>query len=251
MHAMSPSAPAAAAAPVDHRSRTDDSIPPPPSTPQAIRQRQNVFETPDSSPFYPRKTPVTAGHNEDQLLHRVLDKNWRLQATPLGKPPPSRYRGNAATATPKPKVFPPPDSESPMPSPPKLRYYDDDIFSSPIKTGAPKTPVGKRPAMAREHPDVSALAGLHLSDDLTATRPRRFEDDSDDSDDDFQTGFSPPKTIQFSLPPSMLLATPAREASRRIVHDILRTAGAADESSATENSPPVVRAMVSPGEDTF
>jgi DASH complex subunit ASK1 len=202
-----------------------------------IRQRQHVFETPDSSPFYPRKAPAT-GYNEDQLLHRVLDKNWRLQATPLGKPPPSRYRGNAATMTPKPRALPPPDSESPMPSPPKLRYYD--IFSSPIKAGAgggPKTPVGKRYAMAK---------------DTTANKGGGYAGDSDDSDMDFPEGLGQPVTVQFSLPPSMLLATPAREASRRIVHDILRTAGAAaDESSSMENSPPVVRAMISPEDDTF
>lgn len=71
----------------------------------------------------------------------------------------------------------------------------------------------------------------------------KYDDwDEEDSDDlILPRGYSPPVTVQFSLPPSKLLATPAREASRRIVKDILMTAGAADESGATDSSPPMVR----------
>jgi DASH complex subunit ASK1 len=50
---------------------------------------------------------------------------------------------------------------------------------------------------------------------------------------------SPPKTIQFALPPSKLLQTPAKEASKRIVDDILLDAGAGADSS--EYSPSMVK----------
>ncbi|KAJ2968665.1 hypothetical protein NQ176_g9069 [Zarea fungicola] len=61
----------------------------------------------------------------------------------------------------------------------------------------------------------------------------------DDDDDDLYGGMSPPKTIQFALPPSKLLQTPAREASKRIVDDILTDAGANPASS--EYSPSLVK----------
>ncbi|KAH8156878.1 hypothetical protein CIB48_g11369 [Xylaria polymorpha] len=67
-----------------------------------------------------------------------------------------------------------------------------------------------------------------------------WESDEDDFDaDSVFGGMSPPKTIHFALPPSKLLQTPAREASRRIVDDILITAGAGPEES--ENSPTMVK----------
>ena len=64
------------------------------------------------------------------------------------------------------------------------------------------------------------------------------DDDDDDYDDDellFPPGFSPPVTIQFSIPQRQILATPARVASKQLVRDILRTAGA-DESASTDAS---------------
>lgn len=74
--------------------------------------------------------------------------------------------------------------------------------------------------------------------------------DEEDSDDlILPRGYSPPVTIQFSLLPSKLLATPAREASKRIVKDILRTAGAADESGATDSSPPIARRRFDDSDD--
>lgn len=56
--------------------------------------------------------------------------------------------------------------------------------------------------------------------------------DSDEEDtDDFHggggtMGISPPKTMQFHIPASRLLRTPAREASKRIVDDLLAEARA-------------------------
>ena len=271
---------------VDMTFGDEPTLPTTPLTSRRARPAKDSFETPKSSSFYPpgaatgiigKKTP--GGANEDQLLHRVLDKNWRLQATPLGKPAPTRYRtttGTAAAAaatTPKAQILPPPGSESPMSSPPKLHFYSADIFSSPIpglsglgggkkpKTsttsntsnnttaGGPKTPTSRRYGTAKVTTTHHHELGQQEDDE---DRFAYGYDDDDDSDDfDLPPGLSPPVTIQFSLPPSKLLATPAREASRRIVHDILQTAGAADESGATGNSSPPVIRDVGSLDDTF
>ena len=70
---------------------------------------------------------------------------------------------------------------------------------------------------------------------------------------------SPPKTLQFHVPQSRLLQTPAREASRRIVEDLLLTAGVDgtdeiegidDPSLVDEPSPSVVRRAAGE-DDTF
>ncbi|RYC56372.1 hypothetical protein CHU98_g9830, partial [Xylaria longipes] len=77
-----------------------------------------------------------------------------------------------------------------------------------------------------------------------------WDSDEDDFDaDSVFGGMSPPKTIHFALPPSKLLQTPAREASRRIVDDILITAGAEPEES--ENSPTMVKMNHDILDDTF
>ncbi len=128
--------------------------------------------------------------------------------------------------------------------------------------------------MPREH---LALASRHLPQErkpemcLRAHLRGRQEEitwESDSEDGGFG-GMSPPKTIQFALPPSKLLQTPgrlarvssdvsyceltlvsAREASKRIVDDILLTAGAElDESS--EYSPTVVKMNADILDDTF
>ena len=89
-----------------------------------------------------------------------------------------------------------------------------------------------------------------------------WESDSDEDAEGVyrEMGMSPPKTIQFSLPQSRLLQTPgmyhrtqekirtdiyeAREASQRIVEDLLATAGAGlDETDGLEDSPTNVVAM--------
>ncbi|CCJ28995.1 unnamed protein product, partial [Pneumocystis jirovecii] len=61
------------------------------------------------------------------------------------------------------------------------------------------------------------------------------DDDDDDLDTSLPAGLSPPVTLQFSLPPSKLLKTPAREAARYVVDDILQTAGA-DTSTARRDT---------------
>ena len=229
----------------------------------------------------------TAHKNKDPLLHRVLDKNYRIQATPH-KPTgvsPIKWK-----VTEKPQLQgrdkgkqPAWQDDSPQSSPemaiPTLRSA---AFMSPVKygggahgrrpsgaSGAPRTPgvSVQTPATAKKTKDVYADEGKRgrQKDEITW--------ESDDEDDDgLYGGMSPPKTIQFALPPSKLLQTPgkqphsqpppplpnsscltvciAREASKRIVDDILLTAGMEPEDSS-EYSPTIVKMNANISDDTF
>lgn len=61
--------------------------------------------------------------------------------------------------------------------------------------------------------------------------------------------------MQFHVPQSRLLQTPARQASKRIVEDLLMTAGADAtddiEGIEEEDSPSMVRKAYDVDEDTF
>lgn len=207
--------------------------------------------------------------SKDPLLHRILDKSYRIQATPHkpalrispfkgggldnGK---GKGKGGDSDATP---AVPSWQQDSPASSPemavPKLR---SEAFMSPIKAsrqraqaanqGPPRTPgvSVQTPGTARKTRDVFAD-----EDDAD----QKFEMDwdigepVDDDDLDLYAGMSPPKTIQFALPPSKLLQTPAREASKRIVDNILLDAGADLESS--EYSPTMVKMNADILDDSF
>jgi len=187
---------------------------------------------------------------QDPLMHRVLDKNYRLMATPLkgnSGVSPIRWRvtqqqqqqkqkddttqlnkgkdPEGATATTRP-IW----ADSPMSSPeiamPKLR---SEAFMSPAPrpsayrsrlaaaTAAPRTPgvSVQTPATSRKTRDVYASSRRTTAQQQT---PGRGHDEketdeitwetSDDDDLDIYGGMSPPKTIQFALPPSKLLQTP-------------------------------------------
>ncbi|KAI1205713.1 DASH complex subunit Ask1-domain-containing protein [Annulohypoxylon truncatum] len=250
----------------------------------------NMSMTPRSSSLLEPDVQSTARKNKDPLLHRVLDKNYRLQATPhKGVPQPPLDRGFRARP-----LSPVKDerearrpgegdedrtrralwTDSPMSSPempaPKLR--SDLYHMSPVRLGGrgraggagagaegPRTPgvSVQTPGTARKTRDVFAEAkdrGRNLGVDVGAKGkakkdPDEITWDSDDDDDEFGA-FSPPKTIQFALPPSKLMQTPAREASKRIVDDILITAGAAPETSS-EYSPTLVKMNQDILDDTF
>jgi DASH complex subunit ASK1 len=188
-------------------------MPPPPTTP-----RNRRAETPESSPFRPPPVARTPGIENDRVMHRVQNKSWRIAATPLRSAMKSRYR-TTAHATPKqpplfsrnnnPRIL---DESSLLDSPPEPQLHTQ-IFTP----GVLRTPGAKR---------------------FDAAAKYMYDDDSDD-DLFLPPGFSPPKTMQFSLPASMLVATPAREASRKIVRDILQTAGASVDGTMTtvESSP--------------
>ncbi|KAI2473099.1 DASH complex subunit Ask1-domain-containing protein [Annulohypoxylon bovei var. microspora] len=244
----------------------------------------NMSMTPRSSSLLEPDVHSTAHKNKDPLLHRVLDKNYRLQATPhKGVPQPPLDRGfRARPLSPVKDERRPGEgdedrtrralwAESPMSSPempaPKLR--SDLYHMSPVRLGGrgrtgaaaaaegPRTPgvSVQTPGTARKTRDVFAEAkdrGRNLGVDV-GTKGKAKKDPDEitwESDDDEFGAMSPPKTIQFALPPSKLLQTPAREASRRIVDDILITAGAAPEDSS-EYSPTMVKMNQDILDDTF
>ncbi|KAH7275479.1 DASH complex subunit Ask1-domain-containing protein [Fusarium solani] len=188
----------------------------------------------------------SAQANKDPLLHRLLDKNYRIQATPH-KP---AYRISPLKSNQPKKETPTWKDDSPGSSPemavPTLR---SEAFMSPYKSNArqrlaaatqgPRTPgvSVQTPATARKTRDVFA------EESTIASGKKKYEidweSDEEDEDIDLYAGMSPPKTIQFALPPSKLLQTPAREASQRIVGDILLDAGVDPNSS--EYSPTMVK----------
>ncbi|KAH7128515.1 DASH complex subunit Ask1-domain-containing protein [Dendryphion nanum] len=194
----------------------------------------------DSSPFVPPTTSKKkeANWKQDPVLHHVLDKTYRVMATPhtamkqrereLGFTPGSTRHGATALSAWN-------DDSSPPSSPaPQLRA---DIFSSPMK--APRTPGVSVQTPAKGKGKASTA--------FSATRTKKiFESDSEE-EEEFEIDFSPPKTMQFHIPQSRLLQTPAREASKRIVEDLLLTAGGDITESTTgldDDSPSVVRRQV-------
>ncbi|KAF1823304.1 uncharacterized protein K489DRAFT_409179 [Dissoconium aciculare CBS 342.82] len=281
-----------------------------PRTPRGNAPTSTLLQ---SSPFEPESAhqpsafkqgqPVsTRTQNTDPLMHRVLDKNYRVQATPHTER--RRRAENSAKNTTATRATPTASSaarkpwdDSPGSSPiiaaPQLR---SELFSPAKRTPgrsvltpgagrshqrglvAPTTSTGRRlfspqdktyaatkaSAIRRGSIFSSADAGaagygdndeddasfddLTAEGDLTAreggsvhatprNRTGAFQHDDDDIDfederylgDDTTTSqfdMSPPKTMQFHVPQSRLLQTPAREASRRIVDDLLMTAGA-------------------------
>lgn len=175
--------------------------------------------TPSSSPFAIPPS-ATQQHqydngrkpNNDILMHRVLDKNYRIAATPhtarktqvfskTGATPGTSTRTGAARFL----------DSSPMSSPevpaPQLRA---DLFS-PAKTRMPGVSVQHTPGIKRR--TRKSATGMEDQADTkdvfggrTATRTRVWDSDSEDETNDL--GFSPPKTMQFHIPQSRILQTP-------------------------------------------
>ena len=237
-----------------------------PSTP---RPQKDTF--PQSSPFEPnsafRPPPPSTRQNNDPLMHRVLDKNYRIQATP--HPQRRQYQQAAAQATPATatkRTVPWDDSpqSSPATAAPQLR---SDLFSPAKTAAAPRTPgIAILTPARKAGPATSTGRQLFSPQDkaYSAAKDRTshifFEIDDDDDSDDGLGDMSPPKTMQFHVPQSRLVQTPAREASKRIVEDLLLTAGAdatdeiegeEEEIDMTEPSPSVVRRGYDVDDDTF
>jgi len=174
-----------------------------PATPGTKSRIPDMSMTPESSPFDPTsylKSATTERKTADVLLHRVLDKNYRIQATP------HKTVWKEKTPANKPSWR---DSDSPMSSPPAAApQLHADIFSSPIRQQysrpAPRTPgvsVNPTPAKGKGKDLFSKPA---KKDEIS------WESDSDEDAEGVyrELGMSPPKTIQFSLPQSRLLQTP-------------------------------------------
>ncbi|KAI4717684.1 hypothetical protein E4T48_06117 [Aureobasidium sp. EXF-10727] len=208
-----------------------------------------------SSPFEPPSAyqPSTAQRqpNPDPLMHRIMDRNFRIQATPhtarkQPRPVPTETPGtahqNQSQTRPR-NLF---ADSSPMSSPemaaPQLR---SDLFS-PQKSPRKTLQLPHTPGISVQTPgrDLMTSTGRALFTDTKDKTTRTLWDQESDSDDDFS--ISPPKTMQFHIPQSRLMQTPAREASRIIVDDLLATAGAdrtesIEGDSISDISPSLVR----------
>lgn len=170
-----------------------------PGKPQAL---PDMSMTPDSSPFVLPTTSKKKGPppNNDPLLHRVLDRTYRIAATPhtgrkqkasapVGTTPGTASRGRAAL----PRWA---DDSSPICSPaPQLRA---DLFLSPLK--GPRTP-----GISVQTPGKKNVFESRTKDEIN------WESDSDDEGDGLD--FSPPKTMQFHIPQSRLMQTPGKHIS--------------------------------------
>jgi DASH complex subunit ASK1 len=162
-------------------------------SPLSVNSLNHPPSTPSSTPRQPlpqstvkRRSP---SKKQGPLLHRVLDNNWRIQATPIAK---------------------------------RSIYEDADVLSSP-----------PAPEITSQIFSPSPMAKM-LKTPLTQRKLAL-----DDSDDDFEEelGMSPPVTMQFSMPASKLMRTPARTAAMNIVEEVLRTAGARDTTLDSIRTP--------------
>jgi len=203
------------------------------SKPKVIRSKdprtpgQTRFEPPSQTPSAQSSPYIsttaqqrTRRTNPDPLLHRVLDKNYRVQATPhTARRTADTIHNVGATRT-----LNTVDSSpfSPDLAAPTLRA---EIFGSPARPAlapaAPRTPGISVQADTRAMGQLLGGRGLR-TDDATFTDNKGWDSGSDADD---TLGMSPPKTIQFHVPAGRLLQTPAHEASKRIVNDLLLTAG--------------------------
>lgn len=165
----------------------------PPTTPGPQSRLPDMSMTPkSSSPFEPTtRLPSTQKRTGggQVLLHRVLDKNYRVQATPHKTP--------KAKATWR-------DLDSPMSSPPAAApQLRAEIFSSPVRLEHIQAHAPRTPGISVQTP-AKGKAKASKKEEIT------WESDSDEDPEGVykELGMSPPKTIQFSMPQSRLLQTP-------------------------------------------
>ncbi|KKA29611.1 hypothetical protein TD95_000664 [Thielaviopsis punctulata] len=221
------------------------------------------------------------------MRSHVLKKTFKLPATPhrfvarMQSPvkataaTPASVRRSRAGAAQAPRK---PWEDSPGSSPEMLvPHLRSEAFMSPMRTSTirqkleavpvagPRTPgvsiMTPRPGRVVARGGVGAAPGTQVGQDPFTvdksgqtqaqtqgeTSKNKYEIDwSSDSDD--ALGVSPPKTIQFALVPAKLVQTPAREASKRIVDDILATAGA---DKGPDHSPTMHKMNEDLLEDTF
>lgn len=231
---------------------------------------------PSTAAQFRHRTPAN-----DILLHRVLDKNYRLQATPHAHPSSRLPQPKASTQTPRTTSRKYRDSTSPDSSPPvPAPELHAEIFDTPARRGRTPgisvlTPTAKN--MNTKDEFRSAAQRTPRADTIEKGTARGvWDSDSDDDDGDggYPEGMSPPKTMQFHIPQSKLLRTPgecaplgveliltarlltpfdlaAREASKRIVEDLLLTAGGNVTDDLDEDSPSVIKRGGMLEEDTF
>ncbi|KAL6247163.1 DASH complex subunit ask1 [Rhinocladiella similis] len=242
---------------VDATSLTQGAMPETPGRP--VFPIDAIARTPESSPYLPPQPtsiprPSTARKKTDPVLHHVLDRTYRVQATPMTASRYTNIQPKAATrlfTTGRQNISVDPTLSSSPVAPPELH---PEIFSSPERKA--------------RIPGVSVLSPAKYKGEKLSAPTRTqgiWDSDDDDLDEEIDFGQSPPKTMQFHVPQNRLLKTPAKEASQRIVDDILTRAGMDFEEEEidfsreldTETldvgaaSPSVVRAAVNLEDETF
>lgn len=240
----------------------------PPVTPGKGQILPDMSMTPDTSPFVIHKNggPSTAQKNADAILHHgILNKTYRVAATPHTARKTKPVVGTTpATANRTRRAWIEDSLSSPNEPSPQLRA---EIFNSPFK--GPRTPgvsvvtpaAKKRFAGADLGRPVAGAANggdkVSRAEEMTMSLRAQW-----DEDDEEELEMSPPKTIHFSVPQSQVLRTPgeketrfmmgvvrmvanvaiAQEASKRIMEDLLLTAGGdITEELDEEDSPSIVQ----------
>lgn len=198
------------APPRQYREEDDYDDPDLPTTPGRGKPRYGYgpSDTPtmSSSPFVPPVSHDAHNKSSDPVMHRLHDKTYRVQATPIGKSHGNRPK---FTVTPKPATSSRFNFDSPCSSPElEAPQLNAEIFS-PVK-GDPETPNisrKRRPSGPRSR--TTPKPGISV---LTPAKGKKpvwdSDDDFDDDDMDFVGGPSPPKTMQFHIPQSRLMKTP-------------------------------------------
>lgn len=189
---------------VDATILTQATAPETPGRPN-LQPTNGIAITPQSSPFLPPQPasmvrPSTTRKKTDPILHRVLDKTYRVQATPMtaarfetSKSKPIATPGTASNT--RSALFEDTLSSSPEFAPPQLHA---EVFSSPQRK--PRTP-----GVSVLTPAGKKAQGKQQASTRT---PGIWDSDEDDFDEDIPFGHSPPKTMQFHVPQSRLMKTP-------------------------------------------
>jgi DASH complex subunit ASK1 len=181
-------------------SKTPNLEPVTPGKSQALPDMTGGF---DSSPFVQPTTSKKPYLTQDPLLHRVLDKTYRVQATPIISP--RKYKPTGA--------FTPRTAQrgAPTPSGATTKLPGWAVDSSPPSSPAPQLRADIfSPAKTPRTPGISVQTPAKGRQPMSIHRSGTVFDDSDDEDEENELGFSPPKTIQFHIPQSKLLQTPGK-----------------------------------------
>lgn len=211
--------------PSNEASPSDSELPstPPPRLAAPEHSQSPPFVPPSTAANKARRTPAN-----DVLLHRVLDKNWRIQATPHStarlphrpntdatpKASPAR-RGHHGAAKAANNDGGDDDDDDDLGSSPLIAapQLHSEIFGSPVRKG-------RVPGVSVLTPAKGFKQGggrTELSARREAKTPREgngnekgdmWDSDSEGEEVEGGGGMSPPKTMQFHVPQAKLMRTP-------------------------------------------
>ncbi|KOS14078.1 dash complex subunit ask1 [Malassezia pachydermatis] len=206
-----------------HATRDSDQIQSPPRLSTSIyagRTESNVLET----PFERLKRDVEAS--------RMDDSAWRDAPLPTGDM--SVANDPSVALSDIPRSSSPVKNRRRSSARPRVSVVagQDGLPANPFMTGD-ATKAWNGIADLRTTP-------LRSHHHVASHREGQEEEQDDEGDEDtslaLPPSISPPVTMQFSVPQSKYLKTPAKEAARRVVHDLLRSVGG-DEDDLSAASP--------------